>query len=151
MSRELTAGDNVAMDHLKQFMSDQRQPPQTTFPHLTKRALLEVIYDNPLVFAIEFDAWINDNEDIFAYMVERAWMFRKTGRPHFGISELWEHGRLFSHLRERQSQFKLTNAWRADVARLIMLAYPKRFPDDFFRLHRRNENLLGCHRPVFVE
>ena len=118
-----------------------------TFPHLSKESLLAVIYRHGEEFAKNFDGWFDANEDIFAYMVERAWTFRKLGRAHFGISELWEHGRLFSQHREQNSSFKLTNFWRADVARLIMLAYPKRFPADFFKLRDRNEALLGCFAP----
>ena len=90
---------------------------------------------------ITFDECV-DRSMSEATLQERVW-----GRAHFGISELWEHGRLFSQHREQSSSFKLTNAWRADVARLIMLAYPKRFPSDFFKVHQRNESLLGCYRP----
>lgn len=111
--------------------------------HRSAHELRELIYEHGEDFAKNFDAWMAVNGDIFEALVERAWRMKKGGRVHFGISELWEHARLFSQHREFDSKYKLTNAWRADVSRLMMLAYPKL--DGFFKVSKRKEHLLGCY------
>jgi hypothetical protein len=144
MKRIQSAETTAGLKHLKDFMDNQRSP---RFRHKTPAQLLELVYEHGDEFSIDFDGWLTLNGNIFECAVEMSWDVRRRGRAHFSICEVWEQIRLNTGLHEDGSAvYKLTNHWRTDVARLIMIAYPDQL-SDIFVLHRRNPDLLGCYEP----
>lgn len=112
--------------------------------------LLAVVYDDATAFQPGFDRWLQDNLPIFESVVAQARKVRARGFQHYAIATLWEVARYHTNLAEKDGSFKLNNNWKADVAQLILLAYPEEFPADFFELRRRTMS-LGCYRPKSQE
>lgn len=115
----------------------------------TVAQLRQVIYDNGDYFKKNFDGWLTDNHLIFRAIVQRTWKAKYVEkRLRYGIRPIWEDVRRDTPLAEKEGQYKLTDRWHPDVARLVMLAYPQF--EGFFELREggRNESLLGCYKPA---
>lgn len=107
--------------------------------------LIGIVQENPDVFQHGFDVWLSHNRSVFDGIVTQAMRVRARGFKHYAIGTLWEVARHHSALSEKYGTFKLNNIWRADVARLIMLAYPQF--EDFFEVRERRTSRLGSYVP----
>jgi len=111
--------------------------------HKSYIELCSVIQENGHEFHKDFHTWLYPNMHVFNYIVEQADLVYSKGRKYYAIATLWEVARHHSAIREWDAEFKLSNTWRTDVARLMSYTY-LRF-DGFFALRKRTGKKLGCY------
>ncbi|TXH43517.1 MAG: hypothetical protein E6Q97_33980 [Desulfurellales bacterium] len=110
----------------------------TPYKHPPLERLLELIHEDPTQFRTGFDAWVANNQGLFTSMVEQAFRVQARGVGHYSIGTIWEVVRHMAFMEGRPRP--LNNNWRADAARLMMLAYP--MLNDMFVLKDRYSHRL---------
>ena len=87
---------------------------------------------NPEAFRPGFIAWLADNLHVWAAFRREANRIWNRGRRHYSARTIGEVLRHESALSENGSEWKLNNTIFPDLARLYLLAYPRR--QGFFEL-----------------
>lgn len=115
------------------------------FVHKWKGQVMRALYDNGGEHTEGFDQYLHENYDeVFVPIIEKIALL--AARKDFdAISRLWENSRHTTGMREKDSDFKLNNNWKADIARIALNAYPQF--KGFFALRRRRAKNLGCYEP----
>lgn len=92
------------------------------YKHPPLERLLELIHEDPSQFRTGFDAWVANNQGLFQAMADQALAIQARGHKRYSISTIWEVTRHMAFMSGVPQS--LNNNWRADAARLMMLAYP---------------------------
>ena len=104
--------------------------PALDLPDSRKHTAMVFVDTRPDLFRKEFPEWLEKNWPIWEAFERRANRLWNVGAKHAGARMIGEVIRYQTALRQDDTEFKVTDWFWPDCARLWMLLYPER--KDFF-------------------